>query len=199
MNIDIKKWNPWNWFKQEEKEAAANVPVTRAGQERDSTLPSLFGNDPLWNIHREIDRLFNNVFSQFNTGLPRLFERVASVDRLSGTMLKPSVDIKESKKDYKITVEVPGVEENDVKIELANGTLTISGEKKYEKEEKDEHYHSIERSYGSFRRVLSLPKDADEDGIEARFRNGVLTVTVPRRETVESKDKPKLIEVKKAV
>jgi HSP20 family protein len=199
MNIDIKKWNPWNWFKQEEKEEAANVPVTRAGQERDSTLPSLFGNDPLWNIHREIDRLFNNVFSQFNTGLPRLFERVASVDRLSGTMLKPSVDIKESKKDYKITVEVPGVEENDVKIELASGTLTISGEKKYEKEEKDEHYHSIERSYGSFRRVLSLPKDADEDGIEARFRNGVLTVTVPRRETVESKDKPKLIEVKKAV
>ena len=91
------------------------------------------------------------------------------------------------------------VEEGDVKLELADGVLTVSGEKKYEKEEKDEHYHSVERSYGSFRRVLSLPEDANADDIDAKFKNGVLTISVPRKEISKSEGgNVKQIEIKSA-
>lgn len=199
MELDVQKWNPWNWFKHEEKEDSGNVPVQREAQGRSgSTLPSALSSDPLWNIHREIDRLFDGVFSQFGTSLPRLFLDGATFGHLSGAVLKPNVDIKENKKTYEITVEVPGVEEGDVKLALANGALTVSGEKKHEKEEKDEHYHSVERSYGSFKRVLSLPEDVNEDDIEAKFKNGILTIILPRMEIAKPKDETKLIDIKKA-
>ncbi len=86
----------------------------------------------------------------------------------------------ESDKEYTITMEVPGVEEENVNLELANRTLTIRGDKKKETTEENKNFHCIERSYGSFQRVLSLPNDAEEDGIEATFKNGVLTITLPR-------------------
>lgn len=200
MKLDIQKWNPWNWFKHEENEEAGNVPVQREAQGQSSSLPSIFRDDPLLNIHREIDRMFEGVFSNFGVGrLPRLMSEGSVFGNLQGTLLKPNVDIKENKKNYKITVEVPGVEEGDVKLELANGALTISGEKKHEKEEKDEHYHSVERSYGSFKRVLSLPEDVNEDDIEAKFKNGVLTITLPRKEIAKPKEEEtKVIDIQKA-
>ncbi len=200
MKLDIQKWNPWNWFKHEEKEDASNVPVQRQAQGQSGNLPSSLANDPIWNIHREIDRMFEGVFSNFGIGrLPRLMEQGSAVGSLSSALLKPNVDIKETKKNYQITVEVPGVEEGDVKLELADGVLTVSGEKKYEKEEKDEHYHSVERSYGSFRRVLSLPEDANADDIDAKFKNGVLTISVPRKEISKSEGgNVKQIEIKSA-
>ena len=76
---------------------------------------------------------------------------------------------------------MPGVDEKDVKVEIANDTLTIRGEKKQEKEENHKNYYRMERSYGSFQRVLSLPEDADQEGVSATFKNGVLTVTMPRK------------------
>lgn len=112
--------------------------------------------------------------------------------------MKPNVDIKEGKKDYTISVEVPGVEEGDVKLELADGALTISGEKKHEKEDKDENYYCVERSYGSFKRVLSLPQDAKEEDIEAKFKNGVLKITVPREEVEKAETEAKMIDIKSA-
>jgi HSP20 family protein len=194
--MDIQKWSPWNWFKDEESQESKGVPAQRQGQKnRDMSFPSLFSNDPLFNIHNEIDRMFDNVFSHFGTKLPGLREEGSGT---SSVLLKPNVNIKETKKNYKITVEVPGVEEGDVKLELADGALTLSGEKKHETEEKDEHYHKVERSYGSFRRVLSLPEDADEDSIDAKFKNGVLTVTVPRKEGAKAKDETKMIAINKA-
>lgn len=199
MKLDIQKWNPWNWFKHEEKEGAQSVSVQRKTSAQSSTLPTLFRDDPVWNIHREIDRMFEGMFSDFGLGrVPRLMSNEPSFGALQGTLLKPNVDIKENKKNYEITVEVPGVEERDVKLELANGALTISGEKKHEKEEKDEHYHSVERSYGSFKRVLSLPEDVDEDDIEAKFKNGVLSVTLPRKEIAKTKDETKVIDIQSA-
>jgi HSP20 family protein len=143
--------------------------------------------------------LFEGVFSSIGAGhLTRLLNEGSVFGNLSGTLLKPNVDIKESKKTYTITVEVPGVEENDITLELTNGALTISGDKKHEKEEKDEHYHSVQRSYGFFKRVLSLPEDVNEDGIEAKFKNGVLTITLPRKEIVKPKDETKVINIQKA-
>jgi HSP20 family protein len=144
----------------------------------------------LGDFHREVDRLFDNVFSQFGRSLPRLFE--------GNALLKPDVNIKETKKTYDITVDVPGVDESDVKLELVNGTLTVSGEKKHEKAKEGENYYCVERSYGSFYRVLSLPSDADEDGIEAKFKSGVLTITVPRRQIAKAKDETKVIGIKRA-
>lgn len=188
-SMDIKKWSPWNWFRNEDEQEERSIAVQRDRQNSDGGLPPLYTGSPLWDLHREVDRFFGNVFQRFNTLLPAVSD---------GLMLKPNVDIRENKKSYKITIEVPGVEENDVKLEFSDGMLTVSGEKKHEKEEKDENYHCVERSYGSFRRVLSLPEDIDADAIEANFKNGVLTITVPRKQMVKPKDETKMIEIKHA-
>ena len=95
-------------------------------------------------------------------------------------LIMPQVDIGESQKDYTITVEVPGVQEKDIDLTLIDGTLTIRGEKRSEHEEKEKHYHRVERSYGSFQRILSLPNDADENTVKAKFKDGVLTITIAK-------------------
>lgn len=178
MDLDIKKLNPWNWFKKEEEGERRNVPVARrGGSGQELTSGSYYS--PLWSLHNEIDRMFDNVFRSF--GLPSLGMESA-LPSLEDNWFRPSVDIDSSEKEYRITVEVPGVDEKDVKLELdRDGTLTIRGEKKQEREEKDRDYYRVERSYGSFQRVLSLPEDADQDNINASFKNGVLTVTVQRK------------------
>jgi len=184
--MDIKKLNPWNWFKKEENEMA-NVPVRRAEQ----SYP-----DPLVRLHREFDRLFEEAFRSFGMpALPALDMGRTMPVSAAGTLLKPSLDISETEKEYAITVEVPGVDEKDLHLELVDGTLTITGEKKLEKEEKKKNFYRMERAYGSFRRVLSLPGDADEDGVEASFKNGVLTIRLARK-NVAKKD-VKRIEIKK--
>ena len=191
MNIDIQKWAPWNWFKNEEEQQGHSVPVRQGGKA--SNVPAAYNHHPLWELHQEMDRLFERAFQGFN--VPSLNRALSP----SGSaLLKPNVDIKEAKNSYTISVEVPGVDENDVKLKLSGNALTISGEKKHEKEEKDEHYHSIERSYGSFKRVLSLPQDAKGDDVKAKFKNGVLTVTVPRKQVEKPQSETKVIEINKA-
>ena len=96
-------------------------------------------------------------------------------------MLKPTLDLSATDKEYTIAVEIPGVDEKDVKLEIANDILTIRGEKKHEKEEKDKNFYRVERSYGSFQRVLSLPEDADQEAVKATFKRGVLTISMPRK------------------
>lgn len=173
MAIELKKLAPWNWFRHEENEAGT-VPVNRA------RALSAYSDSPIWQFHQEMDRLFNNLLRGF--GMPGLFESVVNMPSLAQpNWLKPSVDIAATDKQYTITVEVPGVEENDVALELVDDSLVIRGEKKLEKEEKDREFYRVERSYGNFRRVLSLPDDADRDSIDARFRNGVLTISLPRK------------------
>lgn len=185
--MDIKKLNPWNWFKKEENENR-NVPVLRSG-------PAY--NDPLARFHQDFDRLFEDTFRQF--GLPVLpgLEMERTFPALAtDVLLKPSLDVSETDDEYTITVEVPGVEEKDLRLELADDTLTIAGEKKLEKEEKKKNYYRMERSYGSFQRQLSLPDDADQDSIEASFKNGVLTIRLARKAAAKSEG-VKQIEIKK--
>lgn len=189
MNINIQKLSPWNWFKHE-NENASRVPVYRG--DSDGGLPALFGSDTLWNMHREVDRLFNSIFER-GGGLPRLFERASGFG-----LLKPSVNIKETKKEYQISVEIPGVEEGDIALELSGNSLVIKGEKKQEKTQDDENYHWVERSYGSFSRTLALPADADLEAIEAKFKSGVLNVNVPRRQVAKQKENVKVIDIKRA-
>lgn len=106
----------------------------------------------------------------------------------------PAVDVSETDNDYTIKAEIPEVKKEDVKVTLQDGQLTIQGERKQEKEEKGKRYHRIERSYGSFLRSFDLPVNVDEAKAKADFKDGVLTLTLPKSE----KAKPKSIEVKVA-
>lgn len=125
-------------------------------------------SNPFMSLQREIDRLFDD----FTRGFPAL----------GGTSsgLVPSIDVTETDKDIEITAELPGLEEKDVQINVADNLLTIRGEKKAEKEEKDKNYRLVERSYGSFERTLELPDGVNADAIQANIAKGVLKVTVPK-------------------
>ena len=124
---------------------------------------------PFGSLHREIDRLFED----FARGFPTF--RSAEVPSLV-----PSMDVTESDKEIEITAELPGLEEKDVQINLADNVLTIRGEKKAEKEQKEKDYHLVERSYGSFSRSLELPAGIDPEAVNATIDKGVLKVTVPK-------------------
>ena len=106
----------------------------------------------------------------------------------------PLADISEDDKEYRIKTELPDVRKDDVKVTVENGVLTIAGERKFEKEEKNKKYHRIERAYGTFVRSFTLPDDADPNGVKAEFKDGMLTVRVAKSESA----KPKQIEVKVA-
>jgi HSP20 family protein len=180
MDFDLKKLAPWNWFKseQDQQKASTSLPVQRLDQSAGSGSVS-----PILQLHREIDRLFDDAFRGF--GFPAL-----TMPRLPSDwpgMLKPALDIRETEKQYVITLEVPGVEEKDIQLTLDNDVLTVRGEKRQEQETKEGGYHRIERSYGSFQRALNLPDDANQDSIKASFKNGVLTITIDKRETSASK------------
>ena len=97
-----------------------------------------------------------------------------------GSAMVPTMDVAETDKDIEITAELPGLEEKDVQINVADNVLTIRGEKKAEKEEKEKNYRLVERSYGSFERSLELPKGVNLDAIKATIDKGVLKVTVPK-------------------
>ena len=163
---------PWNWFKKEEEQQV--IRPQRSG--RDSAV-----SHPLMRFHNEIDQ----IFDQFYHGFP-LFPLRWPQERSKGGVVFPQLNIVENKNAYTITVDVPGVEEKDIELTVQEGALTIRGEKQTEKEDQDNQYHRVERSYGSFQRVLSLPADAEEDKIDAKFKNGVLTITVAKNTTMTS-------------
>jgi HSP20 family protein len=104
----------------------------------------------------------------------------------------PAVDVSETGDKVTVKAEIPGMEAKDIEISMVGDTLTIKGEKKAEREEKDENYHIVERSYGSFSRAMKLPAAVDADKVDATYKNGVLTVVLPKKEEV----KPKAIEIK---
>lgn len=128
-------------------------------------------------IKREMDRLWDS----FLEGRP--MRRGED----SGEWL-PSLDVSETKNDLVIKAELPGMDPSDIDISLNNGFLLIRGEKKQEKEEKDENYHLLERSYGSFTRSVRLPREVQSDKITASFKNGVLRITLPKAEEAKKKE-----------
>jgi HSP20 family protein len=104
----------------------------------------------------------------------------------------PPVDIVEGKDKIELTVELPGFKENQVQLTVEDGLLTIRGERKFESEDKDENYHRIERSYGTFVRSFTLPRTVDPNGIQANFSDGILSIEMSKREET----KPRQIEIK---
>jgi HSP20 family protein len=116
--------------------------------------------------------------------LDRWFDRLEELKRdefpVLGGDWAPSMDISETKDNVVVKVEVPGMDQKDIEVSLQENLLTIKGEKKQEKEEKDERYHRIERSYGAFTRSARLPVGVDANKVSAVFKNGLLTVTLPK-------------------
>lgn len=170
--MKLEKLAPWNWFKNEEEQAGSTLPVRRSES-------AVRHQDPLLAAHEEIDRLFDS-FAR-GLGFPSLRFGHQLAPSLGAVWLKPSLDLSSTEKEYTVTVELPGVEQEDVTLQLEGDTLVIRGEKKHEEKESKKDFYRVERSYGSFQRTLSLPQDADQDGIQAKFDKGVLTLTIPRR------------------
>ncbi len=143
-----------------------------------------------WNPSRDLDELQHRINSAI--GLPTF--RKDGERGLVATEWAPAVDITEDDREYLIKAELPELKKEDVKVTVENGILSITGERKFEKEEKGKKYHRIERSYGTFTRSFGLPEDADTEKVEAKFSDGVLHVQVAKSEAA----KPKHIEVKVA-
>jgi len=150
---------------------------------------------PFESLRREVDRLFDD-FRPAGWRLP--FPRPSAFEvawpRAERWPVVPAMDMKEKEKAYEVTAELPGMAESDVEVKLSNGNLSIRGEKREEKEEKDKERHVSERSYGAFHRLFRLPDDVDADGIGAEFRNGVLKITLPK--SPEARKEEKMIDVK---
>jgi len=153
---------------------------------------------PFESLRREIDRLFDD----FGGGLWRSPFRGSAFDVVPfwGRELKwpaaPAVDFTDTEKAYEITADLPGIDEKNVEVKVANGVLTIKGEQQEEKEEKKKDYYLRERNYGSFERAFQVPDGVDTDKIEASFKKGVLTVTLPKKP--EAQTVAKKIDVKAA-
>lgn len=144
-----------------------------------------------WDPFRELEEIHNRLTGMFDR--PSL-RRDDKREWLAESEWSPMVDISETDKSYTVKVELPEMKREDIKVSLENGMLAISGERKFEKEEKDRKYHRVERSYGSFMRTFSLPDNADPNQVNAEYRDGVLTVNVGKSEAA----KPRAIDVKVA-
>jgi HSP20 family protein len=130
---------------------------------------------PFLTMHREMNRMFDQVFRGFDL-------TPLSMDRRLGGLGWPNIDIDETEKEIRVTAELPGLDEKDVELQIANGVLSISGERKSEAEDKERRFS--ERFFGRFERRIPLD-DVDEQKAEASFRNGVLTVTLPKLQTAK--------------
>ena len=148
-----------------------------------------------WNPFGELDELQNRLGSFFSNGFPnrmRFVRRMGNGESLKLPDWSPLVDITEDDHEYLFTADLPEMKKEEVKVVVENGILSLSGERKVEKEEKKKKYHRIERSYGFFERTFTVPEDADAHKIAADFRDGVLKVHLPKVPAA----KPKPIEVK---
>lgn len=143
--------------------------------------------DPFYALQRRVDRLFDDFFNSF--GLTRFGDFGESWGAFN-----PRLDLSENEKELKVSVELPGLDESDIEVSLDRNALTIKGEKKEEKEDKGQNYYRMERSYGSFQRSIPLPCEVESDKVEATFKKGVLTVTLPK--TAEAQKRTKKISIK---
>jgi HSP20 family protein len=139
--------------------------------------------DPFMAFRRQMNRVFYDAFRGF--GMPSLVG--PAFGRMPMATLMPQIDLSESEHEIQVTAELPGIDEKDVDVILADDMLTIRGEKKAEHEQKDRDYHLVERSHGTFSRSLPLPFAADPSQVKAAFKNGVLTVTIQKPKEVLEK------------
>jgi len=155
------------------------IPWGRASNQ----APSVFRDDdrnPFLSLHREVNRLFDDVFRSFDSRLP-------AFGSLSSFGAWPNVEIFETDKEIKVSAEVPGLEEKDIEVLLDDGALTLKGEKRSETEDKDRQFS--ERFYGRFERRIPLGVEVEADKIDARFKSGVLSIVLPKSAKAQSQVK----------
>jgi len=143
-----------------------------------------------WNPLKELDEMEKRLSTFF--GRSPMGRDGEKKEAIAVTEWSPLVDITEDDKEYVVMAEIPEMKKEDIKINIHDDVLTVSGERKYEKEEKTKKYHRVERAYGSFMRSFTLPEDADGSKVNAEYKDGLLKVHLPKSE----KAKPKAIEVK---
>ncbi len=149
-------------------------------------------------LRTEMDRLFDRFSSGWGfPSLGRMFDAAPTLRYESSlSMPSPAVDITEDDTGYKVTAELPGMSEKEIEVAVTGDTLTLKGEKKQEKEQKEKNFYLSERSYGSFQRSFCVPEGVDREKIAADFSKGVLTITMPK--TANAVEQQKKIEVKTA-
>jgi HSP20 family protein len=149
------------------------LPSLMFGRRREAAPAT---RDPFTSLRHEMERLFDE-FRGVGGGLYSAFE----------SSFTPAIDISETDKGIELTAELPGIDEKDVEVTLADNVLTLKGEKKVERNEKGKDFHLVERSHGSFMRAVPLPFEVDEAKVAAQFKNGVLKVTLPMAADAERK------------
>lgn len=150
---------PWNREK---------VPVRLEGRE-----------NPFHMLQQEMNRMFDRFLSDFS--LDPYEDRIESY--------WPRADVRESEKEITVSAELPGLQQKDIDISISDDVLTLRGEKKIEKEAKEKNYYRMERSYGSFHRQIPLPAEVESENVEAVFKNGVLTIHLPKKPEAQRKSK----------
>jgi HSP20 family protein len=167
--MSLEQLIPWNWGKNGES------------LRRDS-------ENPFAEFHKEMNRLFDN----FSDNMFSLSPMRKSLPEISAAY--PKMDVSETDKEFKISAELPGMDEKDIDVSVSNEVLTIKGEKKAEKEEKKPNYYRMERSYGTFQRSIPLPIEVEKDKVQASFKKGVLNIILPKSEKAVKESKK--IEIK---
>jgi HSP20 family protein len=168
--------------KTEERKTTMSVRDLIPWNRGNDQAPTIFRgeDDPFLSLHRNVNRLFDEVFRGFDT--PSVLGRMTPRNGVW-----PSLEFSETDKEIRVMAEVPGLEENDIEVLLEDGVLTLRGEKKSETEDKDRQFS--ERYYGRFERRLALGREVEDDKVVATFTNGVLTVTLPKTEKAQANAK----------
>jgi HSP20 family protein len=146
-----------------------------------------YADDPFISFRRQVDRLFDDFLMPFNGGEPRSFAAIQGA-------VHPSIEVRDTEKAYEVAAELPGLEQKDLQLELKDNMLVISGEKRAEQKQEDGARRWSERTYGRFERAIPLDAEVQADKVDARFKNGVLHVTLPK--DPRARDKSRRIEVK---
>jgi len=151
------------------------MPTTLARRSRPAGLPSIFSVDPFSSLRDEFDQMLSNWFS--------------TSENASMMSISPLLDLHEVDDNYEVQIDLPGVQANELKVQVSDNVLTISGERKYEKTEgkKGSTPRHVERSYGSFTRSVTLPGAVKQDKIDAQYKEGVLKITLPKSEEAKSR------------
>lgn len=200
--MNLSKLNPWNWFKHEDNSGnqSAQIPVNKNEAEHRSIAeqnPTTLhqGVNSLVRLHREFENMFDDVWAGFGLSAPnssRIRDRLPLSSGISGpsasTFLgnfRANLDVSGDDKQYQIKLDVPGLTESELSIDIKENILTIKGTKEVEQESKDKQYYRVERSYGTFQRTLSIPGDGDVSDINAVLKDGVLILTIPRLEVAQ--------------
>ncbi len=175
--------------------AETKVPVTTEEKPATAATAAMQAWRPFESLRREVDRLFEDfTLNPFRLPLRRPAFDLEPFWQPDSWVAMPAMDLVERHEDFEMTAELPGLDEKNIEVNVANGVLTVKGQKEEDKVEKKEDFHLRERRFGSFSRSVRVPDTVDPDKIDASFKNGVLKVTLPKKP--EAQKPVKKIEVK---